>query len=290
MQLPKLLHKIFQEEMPFVHQARLKTLLEVVEALVLGKRLTLTALGRQLARGKTRSNIRKVDRLLGNPHLQREKTDYYRALNQRLIAPGSRPRISVDWSCLSARHQLYVLRAGLSVKGRSIVVYEEVHRKKNENHHPTHQAFLRRLATVLPTRVRPILITDAGFRCPWFNAVQAMGWDYVGRIRHHNALMLDKTDTWILSKCLYARTTGTARYLGMGYLTRRLRLATHVILFKGRAKHRHALTHRKTVRRSSHSQRHAACHKEPWVLVTSLTPTRGLAQTAVALYQQRMQI
>ena len=37
--------------------------------------------------------------------------------------------------------------------------------------------------SVLPEGCRPIVVTDAGFRGPWFRDVEALGWDWVGRIR-----------------------------------------------------------------------------------------------------------
>ncbi|WP_257999783.1 transposase, partial [Xanthomonas oryzae] len=43
--------------------------------------------------------------------------------------------------------------------------------------------FLQQLRALIPDDVRPILVTDAGFRTPWFRAVSAMGWDWVGRLR-----------------------------------------------------------------------------------------------------------
>ncbi|WP_258000221.1 transposase, partial [Xanthomonas oryzae] len=41
----------------------------------------------------------------------------------------------------------------------------------------------QQLRALIPDDVRPILVTDAGFRTPWFRAVSAMGWDWVGRLR-----------------------------------------------------------------------------------------------------------
>ena len=37
---------------------------------------------------------------------------------------------------------------------------------------------------MLPEGCEPIIVTDAGFRGPWFKAVEAQGWDWVGRIRN----------------------------------------------------------------------------------------------------------
>jgi hypothetical protein len=52
--------------------------------------------------------------------------------------------------------------------GRSIVIYEECHPKKNENNHSIHKAFLQHLKSILPPLVKPVVVTDAGFRALWF--------------------------------------------------------------------------------------------------------------------------
>ena len=36
---------------------------------------------------------------------------------------------------------------------------------------------------MLDEGVKPIIISDADFYSSWFEAVQGLGWDYVGRIR-----------------------------------------------------------------------------------------------------------
>jgi len=33
---------------------------------------------------------------------------------------------------------------------------------------------------------KAIIVTDAGFRCPWFQQVREVGWDFVGRVRNTN--------------------------------------------------------------------------------------------------------
>jgi hypothetical protein len=77
----------------------------------------------------------------------------------------------------------YILRASLSMSGRSIVIYEECHLKNYENNHSTHKKFLDNLKSILPPAVKPIIITDAGFRALWFKSILKLGWDFVGRIR-----------------------------------------------------------------------------------------------------------
>ncbi len=73
MQLMKLLHKSFEKQLPSIHQVRLKNLMDASETLIRVNKLSLTALGRNLSnQSKTRSHIKKIDRLLNNPHLQEE--------------------------------------------------------------------------------------------------------------------------------------------------------------------------------------------------------------------------
>ena len=86
-----------------------------------------------------------MDRLLGNSHLHEEYPSFYKVMAANLINEGSCPWLHIDWSCICSVTNLYLLRASLSMPGRSIVLYEECHPKKNENHHPTHRAFLNRL-------------------------------------------------------------------------------------------------------------------------------------------------
>ena len=109
----------------------------------------------------------------------------------QLIPRWMSPWIHIDWSCINSTTNLYLLRASLSIKGRSIVFYEECHPKKKENNHVTHQQFLKSLKAVLPRCESPIIVTDAGFRAPWFMAVRQMGWHFVGRLRNKNLVLLE---------------------------------------------------------------------------------------------------
>ena len=89
---------------------------------------------------------------------------------------------------LDARKRHYLLRASVAVNGRSATVYEEVHTLAGKDKRRTHRAFLRQLQAVLPVGCRPIIVTDAGFRTPWFQQVEALGWDWVGRIRNRHKM------------------------------------------------------------------------------------------------------
>ena len=148
----ELLHKNVEKQLPRVHQIRLKSLMTVCESAMLSNQLILTGLGRGISNtNKESSNIQKVDRLLGNGILQAERLNFYKALISYVIKEGMQyPWIHVDWLCINSTTNLYALRASLSMKGRSMVIYEECHPKKNENNHTVHKAFLNQLNTLLP--------------------------------------------------------------------------------------------------------------------------------------------
>lgn len=220
MQQLSLLHKDFAKELPFIHKTRLNSLMSVSTTAATSNKLFLTGLGRSLSSAtKTSSNIEKVNRLLGNKHLYLEYRAFYQLMASRLIPKWMSPWIHVDWSCINATTNLYLLRASISVTGRSIVIYEECHPKKKENNHTVHKQFLTNLKATLPPCATPIIVTDAGFRAPWFIAVRQLGYHFVGRLRNKNLILMDGTETWQLSSLYFEQATGKPTYLGHALLT-----------------------------------------------------------------------
>jgi hypothetical protein len=262
-----------------------------VNALIHSKKLTLTMLGRHMRTGnKMRSNIKKADRLVGNKHLYKERYEFYRSMNKLLISEDSKPWVHIDWSCLSSINGLYVLRASLSVHGRAIVVYEETHKKKAENNHKVHKAFLKGLQDVLPARVKPIIVTDAGFRAIWYNEVRKRGWDFVGRVRNRNSVKLSNDDEWQLSKDLYAFASDSPKHIGQGLLTKDNLCCCKFITYKKKIVGRVKKTRAGIQCKDGTSKRHSATQREPWLLVTSLRKSNTLAKKVVGIYRERMQI
>jgi hypothetical protein len=208
----------------------------------------------------------------------------------RLIPNWMSPWIHVDWSCINATTNLYLLRASLSVKGRSIVVYEECHPKKKENNHAVHQQFLKNLQAILPSCAAPIIVTDAGFRGPWFIAVREMGWHFVGRLRNKNLVLMEGTPTWQLSSLFFQQATGKPTYLGPALLTEEKQVPVQLVLYKGKSKKRHKRNLNKKISVSAKSKRHSKAAKEPWLLVTSLPQIQDNPNHIVNIYRQRMRI
>ena len=82
-----------------IHPARVRAFTEVVEAATRSKRLTLTALGRAVrCTALVRHRIKKVDRLLGNPKLSRERLRWFKGLTLRVARGQKRLVVLVDWT------------------------------------------------------------------------------------------------------------------------------------------------------------------------------------------------
>src|SRR5262245_6416605 len=128
MQARELLHTLFSKTLNFMHAKRLSALMDAVEALLIGKKLSLSHLARNLQNQiKERHCIRKMDRLLGNKHLHAEIKASYHAHCIFLVNKIERPIISVDWAATDKRKDWHILRATLNIEGRGHVLYQEVH-------------------------------------------------------------------------------------------------------------------------------------------------------------------
>src|SRR6185436_18224664 len=87
----------------------------------------------------------------------------------------------VDWSGIAPG--FFVLSAKIAFAGRAVTILSRTFPEKMMATPAAERAFLEDLKEVIPDRCRPVLVTDAGFIFKWFDAVRALGWDYVGRVR-----------------------------------------------------------------------------------------------------------
>jgi hypothetical protein len=286
-----LLHRWLRKACPRIHAVRRAAVVKVVEALLLGGKLTLTHLGRNLrSTAFVKHSIKRVDRLLGNAHLHAERLDIYRAVARWLLAVTPRPIVIVDWSDCAPGHRWLMLRAAVPLGGRAMPVYEEIYPLTRYNSPRTHRRFLRHLRSVLPEACSPILVTDAGFRGPWFREVERYGGDWIGRVRNKIKCRLEGSDggQWAYTTALYREATATPRYLGSGLLSRRQPYRCQLYLVRqyrrGRGRPRKAHGQGATARRCR------KLHKDPWLLATSLRHDSRTARRVVKLYALRMKI
>lgn len=291
MQISTLLTNQFKSQIPSMHCYRLEALNDCTKSLITSKKLTLTELGRQIeGTAKPRSNIKRVDRILSNPRLIKELPQLYRVMATQSLVAGTRPLILVDWTCLSARRGHYLLRASTSIKGRSMVIYEEVHPKKHENNHKTHVAFLQKLSACMPSTVKPIIVTDAGFRALWFHEVIKLGYNFVGRIRNKNLIKFHDSEQWVMSSSTYASATSKAKELGTGLLTKANPLSCRFVSYKSEHKHRDNRTIKGKPRKDVMNKQYQKTNREPWLIASSLPTEIAKAVQLIKIYKKRMQI
>ncbi len=158
---------------------------------------------------------------MSNHHLHSEITTIYSKLTQRLIAGQQHPVILVDWSDLDPRKQHFLIRAAVAVEGRSLTLIEEIHPVSSKEKPGVHKQFMERLKAIIPGGCRPIIVTDAGFRVPWFEMIKSLNWDFVGRVRNKTFCMNDTDVDWHPVKDLYEQATVNAKHLGFYQMSRR---------------------------------------------------------------------
>jgi len=284
-----LLDRWLRRNCSFVHDARVSAVVRVVESLMHGGKATVAELGRNLmTRAYEKHGIKCADRLVGNRHLADERRDIYQALAHWLLGSVARPWIIIDWSDVELGHEFLMLKAAVPVGGRAVSIYEEVHPLKRYNNPKTHRKFLEHLYTIVPQECCPIIITDAGFRGPWFEAVESYGWDWIGRVRNQVKYCAEHSSTWKLTRSMYYKASAKPWYVGKCWLSHKRPYACYLHLYKalrrgpGRPRKR---------RDSSHNPNRKRAHaREPWLLATSLSPKTWSARRVVRAYEKRMQI
>ena len=94
-----ILHDSLYQFCPELHLKRLNSLTLACHALLDCKTLTLTELGRNLpTKARTKHNIKRIDRLLGNRHLHKERLAVYRWHASFICSGNTMPIVLVDWS------------------------------------------------------------------------------------------------------------------------------------------------------------------------------------------------
>lgn len=290
MHVEEILHRWVTEVFPWIHMKRRSAMEALISAVFYGGRLTVTGLGRSIrSTAKEKHNIKRADRLLSNKPLQSDLREIYRALAHRIIGQTQRPVVLVDWSDIDKGQKFFLLRASTPVKGRSLTLYEEVHSVSTKEKPKTHREFLKALKHILPLECCPIVVTDAGFRTPWFETVQQLGWDYVGRIRNREKVQIQGKTHWIPAKLLYRQASANPKSFTDICLTVRNSFRSHLVLFKRKPRGRVRKTRFGNRARCIKNVRNAAREREPWLLATSLQP-KTITKRIVSVYASRMQI
>lgn len=293
MRASRVLQKCLPDSLGTIHKARSRVLLRAVEALISGRRLTLIDVARSWPEAlRVRAPLKAFDRLLSNPHLHSER-EIIHADMARWLLRARQPIIVIDWSDLKADKAWCLLRAAVPVGGRTLPVLDMVFPGSQAGSPKAEKCFLERLKQIVPETVTPILVTDAGYRTPWFRQVDRLGWHWVGRLRHRTLVKpvdVHDKDAWVPSRALYEllEHNGT-RDLGVMDTARATPWPCRVVLHRKKAKGRKHRNLKGQAVRSKQSRKSAARQREPWLLVAS--PSLKLnARQIVSLYGRRMQI
>lgn len=287
----RVLQKLLQSALVRLDARNARTLLNAVEALLAGRRLTLMELARHWPGAlKFRAPLKCLDRWLGNAAVQAQRRHVYQ-LALAFLLRSATPVLVVDWSELKRDGRWHLLRAGVVCRGRTLTVYEEVHPQKHLGSRKVQAAFLRSLHELLPAQCVPILLTDAGFGVTWFKAVEEHGWHWLGRLRGRRMVCSVQTaGAWIPIKRLYAQAGTRAIALGDFHLRRRQPLCCRLVLVKRRLSGRVEFNRYGAKRRSGHSRKMARSQREAWLIGASLSLANYTPAQLARLYAKRMQI
>lgn len=284
------LQKCLSSVIARMHAYRVEALLGAVQCLLSCRRLILMDMARAWPGAqRVRAPLKRLDRLLSNRHLGKEREAFYAAMMRWLIRQPH-PLILLDWSDLHGDCRWQLLRASIPLNGRAFTVLEMVFPESMKGSPRAEKQFLRRLQALLPEEVRPILVTDAGFRTPWLRLVAKLGWLYVGRLRGRTRLQIEK-GPWFDNRELHPEIRSKARRVEDVKVVQSDPWCLDLVLYRKPPRGRTQVSVRKGTRSRAHASLKAQKREsEPWLLVASPELRHLSAQQLVSIYSKRMQI
>lgn len=279
-----------------MHAARRPVLAQAVAAVMGGHYLSLTRIARGLTGSvRLKAALKRIDRLIGNGRIEQEA----RLVGARLLEQLSKGQgplvIVVDWSAVNPGSSFVELRAAVSYPGmgRALTVYQQVVAQSKLGNYKIERALLKQLHAWLGERKQVIVVSDAGFRRPWFAQVESLGWHWVGRVR--NGVLLAHPGAgaqwcWQQPKEWFAQASARAKRIGNCLLSKAGRWPCEVVLVRKRVmggKRYRCPGYGSTPKAAGEARQSA---KEPWLLVHSAGLNGYTPEQIVAFYAARMQI
>jgi hypothetical protein len=275
-----------------LHGARRRVLIALVGAAMNGQCVSLTRLSRGvLGTGCLKAAIKRVDRWIGHPCIEQEAQIVGRELLAQLCRARLPLVIAVDWSAVSPGGKFVELRAAVTRlgMGRALTVYQQVHPLKKLGNAKVERALLEALRAWIVEDIEVTVVTDAGFRRPWFAQVERLGWSWIGRIRRGVNVSRDGLD-WVGAGQWFKHATGKARRWSQCYLSKDAPWLCDMVLYKSSARGRKAYRcpgHGSTPKAAREAR--ASAH-EPWLLAHSPKLGGYRPEEIVAMYSRRMHI
>lgn len=277
----------FHNALSSIHATRAMSLFETCWSLTKQADLTITSLGcHKDGNAYVKHKIKSVDRLVGNPKLHAEISTIYKEFFQPFIACTSVLFIIVDWSGC-CREDIHMLRASIVQDGRSVTIYNEIHPQKKLGNRKVHAEFLANLHKQIPFGKQVVIVTDAGFATPWFNAVLKLGWDYIGRMKGDIKILLEDHPRWMRTKNLHKKASARVRYEGKGIIGSSSSTPVKGYIYSYKKKHK---KRRDKSKYPDMNKRFSLSNKTPWILATSLKNEEYGKYFIKSMYGKRMQI
>ena len=275
-----------------IHAARRELWCAAVSAVMSGHLLSLSRLARALMEhGSHKAALKRVDRLIGNPRTAQEAQCVGAALLGRW-GRGTQPLvIAVDWSEVAPDGVFVELRAALTRPGmgRGLTIYQQVYPESKLGNARAERALLQQLHEWIPASAHVIIVTDAGFRRPWFTQVERWGWSWIGRIRG-SVCVSREGKKWQQASAWFATATGKACRWNDCWLAQKFRFACDMVLYRRRAvgRQQYGRPGHGSTPRAREAARASA--REPWLLAHSVQLRAFRADEIVAMYGWRMHI
>ncbi|WP_387468497.1 IS4 family transposase, partial [Photorhabdus sp. RM323S] len=279
----------FKDALAPFHQYRQNALIDATMALINGASLTLTSIGRFLpGQAQVKNKIKRVDRLLGNTALHNDIPAIFNNITAMITRQLPLCVIAVDWSGYPSQ-EYHVLRASLLCDGRAMPLLSWVVSSEKQNNTLIQNQFLDSLAKAVSSDARVIIVTDAGFKSPWFRHIASLGWDFIGRIRNNVQFHLaESPEIWLkISDC---PGTITPKYMGAGTLVKekKNRINGHFYTYKKLPKGRKSKRSKGRPMYTKTNNEYRQSAKEAWLIFSSIDDLKP--REIIKLYSRRMQI
>ncbi|WP_349955445.1 IS4 family transposase [Escherichia coli] len=153
-----------------------------------------------------------------------------------------------------------------------------------------HDQFLADLASILPSNTTPLIVSDAGFKVPWYKSVEKLGWYWLSRVRGKVQYAGLGAENWKPISNLHDMSSSHSKTLGYKRLTKSNPISCQILcinlaLKAEKISARHGLI--VTTRHLKSTQRR---QRSPWVLATNLPVEIRTPKQLVNIYSKRMQI
>ena len=269
-----------------IHKARKQCLSRFIgDLLDYDINLSITEIGKKLSSSSTiKSKIQAANYFVGNKKFASQIPQIYKGLADFFWGNAQELAILIDWSGSCSKEKLHTLTASIIGHGRSIPLYHEVFCESQLSAQPAHEEFLKTLREIIPPHLQVTIITDAGFRTPWFREVISYGWDVIGRVHGGFGFQKEGEKTWISLNEIDFGVTGKAYLLGKGKIGKKTkRVSGYVYTYKEKLSGK---PHKKNPY-PDHEKQHSHYYRNGWIIFSTIDKSPHFI---VKYYKKRMQI